>query len=81
MGKEIGCLYKNNRSKLSTTKLKMYGFSFFVAYTSFASYLRKTYISSQLDNKDIVKNQNKKNTSTTVDIHSCVTPRKQKYSV
>ena len=40
-----------------------------------------TYISSQLDNKDITKNQNKNNTSNTDDIHSCITPREKNYSV
>ena len=40
-----------------------------------------TSISNQLDNKDITKNQNNKNTSNTDDIHSCVTSRKENYSV
>ena len=43
--------------------------------------MTQTYISLHLDNKDITINQNKNNTSNTDDIHSCVTPRKQKYSV
>ena len=36
---------------------------------------------SQLDNKDSTSNQNENNTSNTDDIQSCVTPRKQNYSV
>ena len=40
-----------------------------------------TSISSQLDNKDSTKNQNKNNTSNIDDIHSCVTKIKQNYSV
>ena len=38
-------------------------------------------MSSHLDNKDITTNQNKNNTSNTYDIHSCVTPWKQNYSI
>ena len=43
--------------------------------------MTQTSISSQLDNKDNFNNQNKNNTSNTDDIHSCLTPRKQNYSV
>ena len=43
--------------------------------------MTQTFISSQLDNKDSTTNQKKKNTSNTYDIHSCVTPQKQNYSV
>ena len=50
-------------------------------HTSSASNLTQTSISSHLDNKDSTTNQNKNNTSNTDDIHSCVTPRKQNYSV
>ena len=46
-----------------------------------ASNSTRTSISFRLDNKDIITNQNKNNTSNTDDILSCVTPRKQKYSV
>ena len=38
-------------------------------------------ISSQLDNKYIIENINKNNTSNTDDIHSCVPPQKQNYVV
>ena len=38
-------------------------------------------ISSQLDNKDSTTKQNKNNILNVYDIHSCVTPRKQNYSV
>ena len=40
-----------------------------------------TSISSQLDNKDITTNQNKNKNSNADDIHSCVTPQKNNYSV
>ena len=81
MGKEIGRLYKNNQSKLSTPTLTKPGLSSSAAHISSASNLTRTSISSQLDNKDITTNQNKNNTSNTDDIHSCVTPQKQNYSV
>ena len=51
------------------------------AHKSSAIKLTQTSISSQLDNKYITTNQNKNNTSNTYDIHSCVTPRKQNYSI
>ena len=51
------------------------------AHPSSASKSTRTSISSQLDNKDITKNQNKRNTSNTDDTHSCVPPGKQNYSV
>ena len=81
MGKEIGRLCKNNRSKISTPTLKIPVLSFSDAHASSASNLKATSISSQLDNKDITTNQNRNNTSNTDDIHSCVTPQKQNYSV
>ena len=43
--------------------------------------MTRTFISSQLEKKDSNVIQNKKDTSNTDDIHSCVTPRKQNYSV
>ena len=43
--------------------------------------MKQTSISSQLDNNDSTTNQNNNNTSNTYDIHSCVTPQKQSYSV
>ena len=51
------------------------------AHASSASNLTGTSISSQPHNKDITKNQNKNNTSKSDDIHSCVTPKEQNYSV
>ena len=69
MVKEIGCLYKNNRSKLSTTTLNKYGLSSSDAHTPSASSLTRTSISPQLDNKYITTNQNKNKNSTTDDIH------------
>ena len=55
--------------------------SYSAAHTSSISNLKGTSISSQLDNKDITTNQNKRNTLSTYEIHSCVTPWKQSYSV
>ena len=81
MGKEIGRLYKNNQSKLSTPTLKKPGLSSSAAHTSSASNLTRTSISSQLDNKGITTNKKKNNTSNIDDTHSCVTPQKQNYSV
>ena len=80
MGKDIGRSYKYNRSKLSTSTLKKYVLSFSAANTSSAGNSTRTSISSQLDNKDITKNQSKNNISNTHYIHSCVTQRK-KFSV
>ena len=81
MGKEICCSYKYNQSKRSTPKFKKPVLSSSAAHSSSASNLTQTFISSQLYNKDITKNQNKNNTSNTNEIHSCVTPQEQNYSV
>ena len=81
MGKEIGHFYKNNRLELSTLTLKEAVLSSSASHTSSASNSTRTYISSRLNNKHITTNQNKNNISNTYDIHSCVTQRKQNYSV
>ena len=81
MGKEIGRSFKYNRSKILTSTLKEPVLLYSAADTSSGSNLTQTSISSQLDNKYITTNQNKNNTSNTGDIHSCVTSRKQNYSV
>ena len=60
MGKETFCCLKYNQSKLSTPTLKKYVLSSSADNTSSASTFTRTFISSQLDNKDITKNQNKK---------------------
>ena len=73
--------FKNNWSKLSTPTLKKPVLSSSASHTSYASNSTGTTISSQLDNDNIIKNQNKNNTSNTDDIHSGVTPQKQNYSV
>ena len=75
VGKEIGRFYKNNRSKLSTPTFKKPILSSSASHISSASNSTRKSISSQLDNKDINKNQIKNNTSNTDGIHSCVTPR------
>ena len=81
MGKEIGRFFKYNRLKPSTPTLKKPVLLSSAAHTSSASNSTGTSISSTLDNKDINTNQNKNITSNTDDIHSCVTPKKQNYSV
>ena len=70
-----------NISKLSTPILRKSVLLSSASHKSSASSSTRTSISSQLDNKFITTNQNKNNTSNTYDIHSCVTPRKQNYSV
>ena len=61
MGKEIGSSYKYNQSKISNPILKKPVLSSSDSHTSSTSNLTLTSISSQLDNKDITKNQNKNN--------------------
>ena len=67
---------KNIHSNTQKTVL-----SFSADHASSASNLTGTSILSQLDNKYITINQNSNNTSNTYDIHSCVKPQKQNYSV
>ena len=74
MGKEIGRSFKYNQSKISTTTLKTTVLFYSTAHTSYASNLTQTFISYQLENKESTAIQNKKDTSNTDDIHSCVTP-------
>ena len=74
MGKEIGRSFKYNQSETSTPTLKKHVLSSSAAYTSYTSNLTRTFISSQLDNKDSTEIQNKKDTPNTDDIHSFVTP-------
>ena len=81
MVKDIGRLYKYNLPKQSTPTFKKPVLSSSAAHASSASNLKRTSISSQLDNKYITTNQNNKNTSNTYDIHSCVTQQKQNYNV
>ena len=66
---------------MSTRTLKKPVLSSSASHKLSESNLTRTSISSQLDNKNITINQNKNNTSNTDDIQSCVTPRKQNYSV
>ena len=81
MGKKSGHSFKYNRFKMSTSTLKKPVLSSSAAHTSSARNFSRTFISSHLDNKDSTAIQNKKNTSNTDDIHSCITPQKQHYSV
>ena len=77
MGKEIGRSFKYNLLKIFTPTLNNSVLSSSAAHTSYTSNLTHTFISSQLDNEEITTNKNKKDTSNTDDIHSCVTPQKQ----
>ena len=81
MGTEIGRSFKYNWSKMSIPTLKKPVLSYSTAHTSSAGSLTQTFISSHLDNKYSTEIQNKKNTSNTDDIHSCVLSQKQNYSV
>ena len=77
MGKDIGRLYKNNRSKITTPIIKKPGLLSSNSHTLFASNSPQTSILSRLDNKHINTNHNKKKISNTDDTQSCVTPRKK----
>ena len=67
--------------KISTTTLKKNIWSYSDSHTSSANNLSQTSISSRLDNKEISTNQHKHFFPSKDDIHSCVTPQKQNYSV
>ena len=75
MGKDIVRSYKYNQSKISTSTLKKPVLSSSSNYTSYATSLSQTIISSQLENNDSAEIQNTSDISNTDDIHSCVTPR------
>ena len=81
MGKEIGCSFKYNQSKLSTPTLKKPVLSSSESHTSSASNSTRIYILSRLNNKHITTNKNKNNISNTYGIQSCVTPQKTNYKV
>ena len=81
MGKDIGHSYKYNQSKISTPTLKKPVLSSSSNHTSYTTSLSQTSISSQLKNKDSNAIQNTSEISNTDEIHSCVTPQKQNYSV
>ena len=68
-------------TKQSTPTFKKPVLSYSATHASSASNSTGTSISYQLNNKDINTNKKKNNTSNTDDIHSCVIPRKQNYSV
>ena len=81
MGKDIGCSYNYNQLKISILTLKKYVLSSSANHISGTTSLSQTIISSQLENKDSTAIQNTSEISNTYDINSCVTPRKQNYSV
>ena len=74
MGKEIGCYFKYIQSKISTPTIKKPVLSFSSAHTSYTGNLKRTFISSQLENEDSTTIQNKKDASNADGIHSFVTP-------
>ena len=75
MGKEIGCCYKYNRSKIFTPILKKPVLSSSAHLTSYTTSLSQTIIPSQLENKDSTAIQNTSDISNTDDIHSYVKPK------
>ena len=81
MGKEIGRSFKYVRSKISTPTLKRLVLSSSANHTSYTSNLTRTIMSSQLENEDSTVIQIPSYISNTDDIQSCVTSRKQNYSV
>ena len=81
MGKEIGCSYKYNRSKISSPTLKKPALSSSAAHTSYTTRSTPTIMYHQLQHKDSTSIKNTVNISSTYDIHSCVTPLKQNISV
>ena len=81
MGKDIGRYYKYNQSKISTPTLKKPALLSSSNHTSYTTSLSQTIISSQLENKYSNAIKNTSDISNTDDIHSCITPRKQNYSV
>ena len=58
MGKDIGRYYKYNRSKISTPTLKKPVLSSSANHTSYKTNLKRTIISSQLENEDSTAIQN-----------------------
>ena len=80
MGKEIGCSFKYNRTKISSPTLKKPVLSSSENHTSHTTSLTKTIIASQLENRDSNTIQNTTEILNTDDIHTCVTPLKQNIS-
>ena len=67
--------------KISTPTLKKPVLSSSANHTPYTTSLSQTIISSKLENKDSTAIKNTSDISNTDDIHSCVTPKKQNYSV
>ena len=74
MGKDIGCSFKYNRSKISSPTLKKPVLSSSAHHTSYKTNSTRTIMSHQLQHKDSTSIQNTVKISNTDDIHSCVTP-------
>ena len=81
MGKEIGCSFKYNRSRISTPTLKKPFLSSIATDTSSGSNSTRTFISFHFDNEGIIAIYNNNNTSNTYETHSCVTQQKINYIV
>ena len=81
MGKDIGCSFKYNRSKISSLTLKKPVLSSSANHTSYTTNLSRTIMSHQHQHKDSTSIQKTVYISNTDDIHSCVTLRKQNISV
>ena len=65
--------------RIYTPTIKKPVLSSWASHTLYANNSARTSILSQLDNKDSTPKKN--NNSNTDDIHSCLTPQKQNYSV
>ena len=74
MGKDVGCSYKYNRSKISSPTLKKPVLSSSANRTSYTTNSTPNIMSCQLQHKDSTSIQNTVNISNTDDIHSCVIP-------
>ena len=76
MGKDIGCYFKYNRSKISSPTLKKSVLSSSANHTSYTTNSTRTIMSYQLQNKDSTSIQNMSDISNIDDIHSFVTPKR-----
>ena len=81
MGKEIGCSYKYNRSKISSPTLKKPVLSSTANHTSCITISNQPVTLHPCQHKGSASNQDKVNISNTYDIQSCVTPKIHNISV
>ena len=78
MGKETGHSFKYIRPKISSPAPKKPVLLFSANLTSYTTNLTPTFMPHQVQHKESTYIHNKVNISNTDDIHSCVTPRKEK---